>query len=173
MGPQHSMLLSHISMTHGLPLSKSRWQWSCFDESLSVLRQGTCVPSLTHNTVSAPFPTSYTPQVPILRAHPILPRFQQHLLIPHNPGSTLVFPRDRPALLPFSPPGSLWAPGCNGEGCHPLQPTPPHRSLSLLVQLCRILLALQCLQKTPVNSALSLHFLIFHTCPESASSHPG
>lgn len=61
--------------------------------------------------------------------------------------------------------------GAMGRGVTPS--SPPHRSLSLLVQLCRILLALQCLQKTPVNSALSLHFLIFHTCPESASSHPG
>lgn len=66
----------------------------------------------------------------------------------------------------FSGTGQPWCPslllalfgplGAMGRGVSPS--SPPHRSPSLLMQLCRILFALQCLGKTPVSSALSLHF---------------
>lgn len=164
-------------MSHLLPLSKSCWQCSYFDESLSILRQGRVCP-VTHTTVSAPFPTSCTPKVPILRAHPTLPRFSSispflspQQSIPHGPGLMLVFLRDRPALVPFSPPESLWAPGGNGEGCHPLQPTPqvsiPPCS-AVQDPLCSPMPGEDLCELSPIPPPL-----IFHTRPESSSSHPG
>lgn len=169
--------VTHIPMTHLLPLFKSCWHWSHFDETLSILRQGSCVPSHTH-PVSTPFPAPYTSKVPILRAHPTSPIFSSfspflspEQPIPHNPGSALVFLRSRPALEPLSPPGSLWACGCDGEGCQPLQPTP-----QVSIPPCAAVQDPLCSPargEDPCEPSPLFPLLIFHTCPESASSHPG
>ena len=133
--------------------------------------------SLTH-TVSAPFPTPHTSKVPILRAHPtsqIFSSFSPFLSlqqpIPHNPGSTLVFLRSRPALESLSPPGSLWPPGHDGEECQPLQLT-----LQVSIPPCAAVQDPLCSPvpgEDPCEPSPLSPLLIFHTCPRSASSYPG
>lgn len=118
---------------------------------------------LTHTQSPLPSP------LPTHRKSPysgLTPLHQYSAASPHFYPQSSPFPIIQVRHWYSSGAGQPWSPslllalfgpvGAMGRGVSPS--SPPHRSPSLLVQLCRTLFALQHVGKTPVSPALPFHF---------------